>query len=308
MSASNPEDHLDEPSKYAPKWFRDGQAKPRMGDLRRLPNAPQLVVSDTEPPSGTPRRNNDIPFEGDLAIKRMRMQRSLEPERVTEPEWSEAPRFPLGMIIRAAVAIGVATVGALAYVGELPNPFARAPQEAAVRETIGADLRSPPQREAARAPKMGERVGEVRAPAPAAPEAPAARIEAAPKAAAEPPRPAQQQVALASTGTSPWPAAPAAIAPITRHLEPEEIDTLIKRGEAFISQGDISAARLMLRRAAEAGNPRAALSLGATYDPDMLRKMGVLGFQPDIAQARQWYEKAAAMGSGEASRRLAVLQ
>jgi TPR repeat protein len=64
----------------------------------------------------------------------------------------------------------------------------------------------------------------------------------------------------------------------------------------------------MLKRAAEAGNPRAALALGATYDPDMLRKMGVLGFAPDVAQARAWYERAAALGSGEASRRLAALR
>jgi TPR repeat protein len=79
---------------------------------------------------------------------------------------------------------------------------------------------------------------------------------------------------------------------------------LLKRGEDLIAQGDIAAARLMLTRAAEAGEARAALTLGATYDPEMLRRLGVRGVAADAALARAWYEKAAEYGSGEATRRL----
>ena len=68
---------------------------------------------------------------------------------------------------------------------------------------------------------------------------------------------------------------------------------LLKRGEELISQGDIAAARLMLTRAAEAGDARSALALGATYDPAVLGKLGVLGVAADVAQARAWYGKAA---------------
>jgi hypothetical protein len=321
MSASNRPEDLDEPSRYAPKWIREGQAKSQLPAERRPAGAPQLVILDNAalPPDepqreDSPRWRNDTPFEGDRAIKRMRMQRSLEPELVAEPEWSEPPRFPLGMIVRAAAAIGIATVGALVYVGELPLPFARATQEAAARETTTTetDLRLPAPREQARPPKAADRVGDLRmVPSPPQPDPQPATAGAAVPARAEEAPPAERPVnpvALASTVA--WPAAPAAsaaVAPIPRQLDPEEINTLIRRGEEFIAQGDIAAARLMLKRAAEAGNSRAALALGATYDPDMLRKMGVLGFQPDAAQAREWYEKAASLGSGEASQRLAVL-
>jgi len=79
---------------------------------------------------------------------------------------------------------------------------------------------------------------------------------------------------------------------------------LLKRGEELIREGDIAAARLVLTRAAEAGEPRAALTLGASYDAEMLRKLGVMGVAGDAAKARAWYEKAAQYGSGEATRRL----
>ena len=44
--------------------------------------------------------------------------------------------------------------------------------------------------------------------------------------------------------------------------------------------------------------------LGATFDPFFLAELGVLGLAPDPAQARTWYERAAELGSTEASRRL----
>jgi hypothetical protein len=67
----------------------------------------------------------------------------------------------------------------------------------------------------------------------------------------------------------------------------------LKRAEDLLAQGDISAARLTLRRLAEAGNARAALLLGETYEG-----------RADPATARTWYENAAKFGSDEARRRL----
>jgi hypothetical protein len=94
------------------------------------------------------------------------------------------------------------------------------------------------------------------------------------------------------------------LANANRQIDAEELATLVKRGHDFLRTGDISAARLMLRRAAQAGNPQATLSLGATYDPQVLAQLGVLGFTPDVEQARNWYQKAADLGSTEAVRRI----
>ena len=90
-------------------------------------------------------------------------------------------------------------------------------------------------------------------------------------------------------------------------LEPEEIATLVKRGQDFIANGDLASARLVLRRAAEGGDAQAALLLGSTYDPATFKRLKVLGSAPDPVQARAWYQRAADLGSAEAVRRLEPL-
>jgi hypothetical protein len=92
-----------------------------------------------------------------------------------------------------------------------------------------------------------------------------------------------------------------------RHLDAEEIATLINRSTDSLKSGDLVSARLLLRRAAEAGSASAALMLGTTFDPLVIQQLGAIGVVPDVAQARQWYEKAAELGSDAASQRLAKL-
>ena len=77
-----------------------------------------------------------------------------------------------------------------------------------------------------------------------------------------------------------------------RVLDPEEIKLLLKQGEQFIAVGDVATARTVLQRAAEAGNASAAMALGATYDPNVLAKLGVVGVSADVEKARSWYQKA----------------
>jgi len=96
-------------------------------------------------------------------------------------------------------------------------------------------------------------------------------------------------------------------APALRRLEQDEIANLLRRGLAALRNDDISAARLLLRRAAEAGNAQAALALAATYDPMTLKEFGELGAKADVAQARHWYRKAADAGSTEARQRLQLI-
>jgi hypothetical protein len=91
---------------------------------------------------------------------------------------------------------------------------------------------------------------------------------------------------------------------VMHSLDPEEITTLINRAEEVLKSGDMASTRLLLKRAAIAGDGRAALKLGMTFDPTFLAERGVLGFAPDVAQARAWYEKAIELGSIEASLRI----
>ena len=74
-------------------------------------------------------------------------------------------------------------------------------------------------------------------------------------------------------------------------LDPNEIASSLRRADDLIASGDLAAARLVLRRAANAGDARAAMTLAGTYDPVILEKLGVHGFVPDVAMARAWYEK-----------------
>ena len=93
---------------------------------------------------------------------------------------------------------------------------------------------------------------------------------------------------------------------LQRQLDDEEI-TILKRGKDLIVTGDLAAARLVLRKAADANNAEAALALAATYDPFVLRELKVYGFTPDAVMARVWYEKAIELGSPAAPRRLEML-
>jgi hypothetical protein len=86
-----------------------------------------------------------------------------------------------------------------------------------------------------------------------------------------------------------------------------EIAMLLNRGKDFFEDGDVISARLLFRRAAAAGNAEAAFVLGRTFDPLVADRMGIVGIKPDVARARQWYERAAELGSPAASQELARL-
>ena len=87
-------------------------------------------------------------------------------------------------------------------------------------------------------------------------------------------------------------------------ISPDETAMLLGRGRDMLKLGDMPAARLLLRRAAEAGNSEAAFMLASTFDPIVIREVGVIGVAPDLNEALAWYEKASALGSEEAKRRI----
>ena len=97
-------------------------------------------------------------------------------------------------------------------------------------------------------------------------------------------------------------------APPPRHLDADELATLLKRAKGLIATGDIASARLLLERAADAQEASAALILARTYDPAVLGKPDARSIAPDPATARIWYQKAAQFGSRDAQQRLDQMQ
>jgi TPR repeat protein len=80
------------------------------------------------------------------------------------------------------------------------------------------------------------------------------------------------------------------------------------RARQLVEQRNISAARSMLERAADGGNPRALFALAETYDPNMLSAWGTVGMQGDVAKAQELYAKALAGGVEDANARLKALR
>ena len=93
--------------------------------------------------------------------------------------------------------------------------------------------------------------------------------------------------------------------PVALHLDPAEIATLLKRGQEYLKNGDLVSARLLLKRAAAAGSADGAFALAQTFDPVVVTRIGVIGVSPNAEKAREWYEKAAQLGSGLATQQLA---
>lgn len=112
---------------------------------------------------------------------------------------------------------------------------------------------------------------------------------------------------VAAPAAAPPTAPPAAAPPAVTPLPPAVIATLMRRGEESLAAGDISGARRLFERAAQAGHAPAALAMGTTYDPAVLAALGARGIPPDRAAARTWYERARALGAAEATARITAL-
>ena len=134
-------------------------------------------------------------------------------------------------------------------------------------------------------------------------------ISTAYQSALQSPAPAAAAPATAPMAALPTVVAPPAVAaPPARHIDPDQLATMMQRAKAMLAVGDIASARLLLERAAEAPDANAALMLAQTYDPQVLGTSDVRNITPEPAKARAWYQKAAQLGSADAQRRLAQLQ
>jgi hypothetical protein len=82
-------------------------------------------------------------------------------------------------------------------------------------------------------------------------------------------------------------------------------EAMLAKGREYAQAGEVAAAFLVWRRAAEAGNVQAELEIAAYYDP--LSPRPKTGFAPDGQRAADWYERAALAGNAEAQRKLGLL-
>jgi hypothetical protein len=94
----------------------------------------------------------------------------------------------------------------------------------------------------------------------------------------------------------------------SKTLDPETLAGLLTRAKSLLALGDFAAARLLLERAANAPDATAAFLLAQTYDPAVVRVRDTRSITPDPLMARDWYRKAASLGSAEAQQRLTQLQ
>jgi hypothetical protein len=320
MSSSIPPDEL---SKYAPKWVREGTTKPR--DTVSLPPAPQLETM----PSEEPPWRGPSPFAGD--VRQWRLRPSAVPQVVREAPARGSRRQRPSFVARffktaAVVSFAVIATGALglllfpsapregsqvrstSILASLPQAMSQHDKTAAGKSVARPAASAPPAQTTATAKPVGSTiyvVANTAAPA-QQPQVQQPQVQQPQTQTLQVQEPQLQQVQIRAAAPSTSSLAPQRVHS-ERILSPDELDKLITRGEKFIEQGDVSAARLVLERAAQARDPRAALALGSTYDPNVLGRLGVVGVQPEPEKARTWYEKAAEFGSGEANQRLTAL-
>lgn len=307
----------DEALRYAPRWARD----------------PGPAIAGAVPPVNWPvpsqRVSGGQGFSGDLAMTELQRQLALDPRKVLRP-----PRAQVGDHFVGKIALrmgGVAAVAALVAWGMMSITGVRLLRN----DTVQAGFASPPSTIDPSAQDRGEAAGKrpvkqaaMREPSPArvarrenngavppmaAPAPPTPQFTPAPQPAAAVPQPAlaKAQPALAqsqsASAQSQSALAQAQNVSDSPKLDPQEIAMLVSRGEDYLTNGDLASARLLLRRAAAAGSANAALALGATFDPLVIRRLGAIGAESDIERARKWYQKAVELGSTAASRQLATL-
>jgi hypothetical protein len=304
---------------------------------RAQAQAPQDASAPPPDQSWRRQTSDDAEFSGDRAIIEMRQRLSLEPEWVPEPPQNAAPGRDLWRVaMHTSGALGTAAlvawivvsvpgvmefgryVARTTFPGTLVSSNSRTPvRPSGVMSTTAASsvatssvatktVAEPPHRTVAVAQppapeaKLQPEPREQTAPAPTASSAytrpPAERQT--PPAEQAPPAATHEAAAASQRSTPEF---------VTRQIDQDELTSMLRRADDFIKSGDLSSARLLLRRAAEAGNVQAALTLAGTFDPNVLAALGLQDGAADIAMARLWYERAEQFGSSEAPRRLRQL-
>ena len=72
-----------------------------------------------------------------------------------------------------------------------------------------------------------------------------------------------------------------------------------ERGERLLREGNVLAARPLLRRAADAGSADAAIDLAMSFDPSFVPYNNGNGITADPTEAVRWYKRALKLGRKE---------
>ncbi len=86
---------------------------------------------------------------------------------------------------------------------------------------------------------------------------------------------------------------------------PPDARRFMARAQTTLAAGDLSATRLLLLPAAQAGSAIAARQLAETYDPVWLYQHNVIGIDglADLMAAARWYKRAADLGDDKPGNR-----
>jgi hypothetical protein len=269
--------------------------------LKRVADNLQALRQEAKPEG--PEQSTPLPLDG-IVLQRFIQSSDFDPPKRGTNR------------LRAILPIGIAcaAVATIAYYFEVGDRFASTSSVSSLRRelpharapaSVGEALSEAGQSDSARRQKLEEHARQLSDPPPTAIEQPTE-----PSLSAQTSSAATSTMALASAPAfapvEPEPRPAMAMPPVG--MDPDEIQLLLKKGQEFLAVGDLAAARVVLRRAAEAGAVAAAFALAQSYDPNVLTQMRVWGVAPDIGEARRWYEFARQMGSAEAARHLELLQ
>jgi hypothetical protein len=330
------------PDSLKPGSLKNASSKNEASKNQQSKNEPKNVGAEppsrpTEAPEPPWKRKarRDV-FEGDVAVVELRSRLALGSERVPEPVVSRSTVPPVTAVARlmGGVLMAAAVAGVTGYfwgfrLSTQSPQVEPASDQANVRtapSTAAANLKASnpdsvrPSGAATKSPQFAPASNQTNA----LPGRPAADL----KAPNSDPEPSSRPTAVtgpvdrrgaASDATSidaarrPSPSA-RPISPSSASRPPAsaddaaEIAAKMKIGVELMATGDITAARMMFERAAEAGEAAGAFALAETYDPVVLRRLRLRGgIAPDVALARRWYEKARDLGSIAAPERIVRL-
>jgi hypothetical protein len=249
-------------------------------------------------------------FEGDVAVKELRERMARAPDLPPEPPMRDDGRSVFGIVGRLVILVTIATVACV---------WTSTPRDQPVDSgiTLAAYGKPAAGEEPGAAPALNSGINAASSndgsfrPAifqspPEAPPADGPQV-LAPVSWSTPDAHTDEVVVSAEVNKVSLRRSPAAIQttpPTSPRINDEEKATGLPSGRTFLIIGDVIAARLAFRRAAESGDAQASLALGGTFDPLILKNLGAVGIAADPAQARSWYQKAAELGSPDASQRL----
>jgi len=296
------QDDFDDREMHLPRWGREPSRDPSEPVVAAAERLRRQHQRPSRPPS-----HEDIEAALSELVRETWSPPAIEPVLMQAPP--SEPRFmgpSLGMMMRVLGAVGCAAGVALFVAGGMPlssvDTLASTDRHVSAPQVTVATA-DPIDRHAAAAVTPSEQ--RIIGGSPAFTQTAVIGVAAA---STPQPRDLPQAVVLPPAPAAAAPLDPApALQALERALDHDEVANLLKRGQDLVAQGDIAGGRLLLRRAAEAGDPQAMQALGATYDSAVLSKLKVIGVAPDDARARAWYERAAAGGAAEAGRRLEQL-